>query len=59
MDLGENGDGDDFQIDVDDAIEGRSARGGAAGAAGRGGRGGRGAREGRDGAKVCLRELEN
>ncbi|WWC88714.1 uncharacterized protein L201_003627 [Kwoniella dendrophila CBS 6074] len=40
MDLGEDGDDDQFGISVEDAIEGRAERGGAQG--GRGGRGGKG-----------------
>ena len=40
MELGENGDGDDFKVDIDDAVEGRGPR---SGSGVRGGRGGRGA----------------
>lgn len=39
MDIGENGDGDEFHVEVDDAIEGRSSRGRGLGRGNRGGRG--------------------
>ncbi|CAD6567518.1 MAG: rRNA-processing protein and EBNA1-binding protein ebp2 [Tremellales sp. Tagirdzhanova-0007] len=39
MELGENGDEDDFKVDIEDAVEGRGPRGGGGDRGGRGGRG--------------------